>query len=137
MEGRLKYKITQYEDAVLNFERSLSIDLEPFADIVIDSIKSGSVQKFEFCVELLWKTLKSYLWEINGIDSKSPKLVIKDIYNLNLLSAEEYEQIMGLLDDRNKLSHIYNKEQFEEIYNRVIKSMPLFTRVETILLTVK
>ena len=137
MEGRLKYKITQYEDAVLNFERSLSIDLEPFADIVIDSIKSGSVQKFETCVELLWKTLKSYLWEINGIDSKSPKLVIKDIYNLNLLSAEEYEQIMGLLDDRNKLSHIYNKEQFEEIYNRVIKSMPLFTRVETILLTVK
>jgi len=129
MEGRLKYKIQQYEDAVMNFKDSLSIDFKGFSEKVIDSIKSGRVQKFEFCTELLWKTLKIYLWEVNGIDSRSPKSVIKDFYNLDWLSVEKYEKIMEMLDDRNRLSHIYNYEQFEEIYNRIILTLPIFTKI--------
>jgi len=129
MESRLKYKAKQYEDAVINFEESLSIDCKNFSSKVIDTIKSGRVQKFELCTELLWKTLKVYLWEVNGIDSKSPKSVIKDFYNLGFLSAEEYEKVMQMIDDRNNLSHIYNNDQFEEIYNRVILTLPLFKKV--------
>jgi len=129
MESRLKYKAKQYEDAVINFEESLSIDCKNFSSKVIDTIKSGRVQKFELCTELLWKTLKVYLWEVNGIDSKSPKSVIKDFYNLGFLSAEEYEKVMQMIDDRNNLSHIYNNDQFEEIYNRAILALPLFKKV--------
>jgi len=129
MESRLKYKAKQYEDAVINFEESLSIDCKNFSSKVIDTIKSGRVQKFELCTELLWKTLKVYLWEVSGIDSKSPKSVIKDFYNLGFLSAEEYEKVMQMIDDRNNLSHIYNNDQFEEIYNRVILTLPLFKKV--------
>ena len=40
---------------------------------------------------------------------------------------------MGILDDRNKLSHIYNKEQFEEIYNRIVEILLLFFKVRKIL----
>jgi len=129
MEGRLKYKFRHYEDAIMNFKDSLSIDFKDFSEKVIDCIKSGRVQKFEFCTDLLWKTLKIYLWEVNGIDSRSPKLVIKDFYNLGGLSVEEYEKIMEMLDDRNRLSHIYNHEQFEEIYNRIILTLPAFNQV--------
>jgi nucleotidyltransferase substrate binding protein (TIGR01987 family) len=129
MEDRLKHKIQQYKDAVMNFEESLSIDFKGFSEKVIDSIKSGRVQKFEFCTELLWKTLKVYLWEVNGIDSRSPKSVIKDFYKLDGLSVEEYEKVMEMLDDRNRLSHIYSNEQFEEIYNRVISALPIFKKV--------
>lgn len=129
MESRLKYKIQHYKAAVLDFERSLSIDIKILPELIADSVKSGRVQKFEFCVELMWKTLKVYLWEINGIDSKSPKLVIKDIYSLEMFSPEEYEQVMEMLDDRNKLSHIYNKEQFEKIYQRITKTLPLFVKI--------
>lgn len=130
MEGRLKVKITQFEDAVSNFGESLSIELKDYSDIVVDSIKSGRVQKFEFCVELLWKTLKVFLLEINGIDSKSPKMVIKDFYLLGLgLSLEEYERLFEMLDDRNRLSHIYNQDQFQEIYKRIVKSLSLFEKI--------
>lgn len=129
MESRLKYKAKQYEDAVINFEESLSIDCKNFSDKIVDTIKSGRVQKFELCTELLWKTLKVYLWEVNGIDSKSPKSVIKDFYNVGFLSAEEYETVMQMIDDRNNLSHIYNNDQFEEIYQRVILTLPLFKKV--------
>lgn len=129
MEGRLNYKLVQLQNALDNFEKSLSIDLNSLEEPLVDSIKSGRVQKFEFCVELVWKTLKVYLWEINGIDSNSPKSVIKDFYGLDLLSVEDYEKLMEAIDDRNRISHIYSKDQFEDIYNRAIMVLPLLRRV--------
>lgn len=133
MEKRLEYKICQYEDAVQNFEESLSIDLLKYPEIVVDSLKSGRVQKFKFCVELLWKTLKVYLLEIHGIDSKSPKMVMKDFYNIDSVSVSDYEKMMAIIDDKNRLSNIYNKEQFDEIYQRVIKALPLFQKIRAFL----
>ena len=133
MEELLTNKIQQYGDALINFEESLSIDLEKYPEIVIDSLKSGRIQIIELCIELLWKTVKSYLWEINGMDSKSPKIAIKDFYNLGYLTGSEYEHLIEALDDRNKLSHVYNQEQFEGIYQRVIKKMPLFIKVNKFL----
>ena len=129
MESRLDLRIQQYEDAVGNFGESLSIDLKGLSDKIIDSIKSGRAQKFEVCVELLWKTLKSYLWEVNGIDSKSPKTVVKEAYNQGSFSVQDYEHIIGMLDDRNNLSHIYEKEQFEAIYLRIINAYPVLIKV--------
>lgn len=126
MENRLKYKLTQLADALINFEASLSIDTNEFEPTLVDIIKSGRIQKFEFCTELLWKTLKIYLFEINGIDARSPKTVIKEAYNLGLMPQNEYERMMVAIDDRNRISHIYNQEQFEDIYRRVVETMPLF-----------
>lgn len=65
MERKLSQRIEQLKDALANFEKSLTIDQKPFNDNIVDSIKSGRVQKFKFCVELLWKTMKVYLWEVN------------------------------------------------------------------------
>lgn len=129
MEGRLKYKLVQLEEAVINFEKSLSLKLGDYSEIAADSIKSGQVQKFEFCIELLWKSVKIYLFEINGIDAKSPKMVVKEYFNLGLCSYNEYETIMEMLDDRNIISHIYKKEQFEEIYSRIINTLSIFKGV--------
>ncbi|MFN2359301.1 MAG: nucleotidyltransferase substrate binding protein, partial [Desulfotignum sp.] len=77
MEDRLKYKIGQLSRSVKNFQTSLSIETTDMAPEVIDTIKSGQVQKFEVVVDLLWKTLKFYLYEVNGIVENSPKKVIK------------------------------------------------------------
>lgn len=129
MESRLDYRIQQYDDAVINFGESLSIELKGLSEIIVDSIKSGRAQKFEVCIELLWKTLKLYLWEINGIDSKSPKTVIKEAYNQGFYSVQDYEYIIGMLEDSNRLSHIYEKEQFEEIYQRIMNAFPVLIKV--------
>lgn len=129
MEKRVIYKISQLESGLNNFEESLGIDTSEFSPILIDSVKSGRVQKFEFCTELLWKTLKVYLYEVNGIDCKSPKQTIKEFYNTGYISSEEYEDLIELLDDRNQLNHVYNSDQFNVIYNRVVNSLSLFKRV--------
>ncbi len=135
MESRLKLKVEQFDDAFVNFKDSISIELKNYSGIVLDSIKSGQVQKFEICAELLWKAFKAYLWEINGIDSNSPKMVFKEIYNLGYLLVHDYEEMLGIIDDRNRLSHVYNEAQYLEIYNRIVKTVPLFTIAMNILKT--
>ena len=126
MEGRLKYKLEQLESAVKDFNVSLDIDIDLLDPEVADSVKSGRAQKYELCAELLWKTIKVYLQELHGIDENSPKSVIKAFYSLEYVNPAEYEFLIEILNDRNQLSHVYNKEQFEVIYNRLIKTMPHF-----------
>ncbi len=133
MDNRIENKINIYKDAVLNFKESLEIDLTEYSDIVTDSIKSGRVQKYEFCVELLWKIIKLYIYEINGIDAKSPKSAIKEFYNTGYISSDEYEKIIQMIDDRNELSHIYKKDEFDRIYNRIITTLPLFLKIDKLL----
>lgn len=129
MEGKIKYKVEQLTRAVFDFEQSLKIDLLTLDSVVSDAVKSGHIQKFEFTVELLWKTMKVFLLEVHGFDEKSPKTVIKKFYSLGYLSDEEYEDLMDFMDDRNLLSHTYSKEQFEEIYKRIVSTGSLFKKI--------
>ncbi len=129
MEGRLRYKKEQFLAAVNDFDVSVNLDLSNLDFDIVDSVKSGRAQKFEFCVEILWKSVKVFLSETHGIDEKSPKTVIKSFYSLEYITASEYESIIEMLEDRNRLSHIYRKEQFNDIYIRIEKSLPLIRKV--------
>ncbi|MCP4294825.1 MAG: hypothetical protein GY786_04400 [Proteobacteria bacterium] len=62
-------------------------------------------------------------------------MVFKEIYNLGYLSVHDYEEMLGIIDDRNRLSHIYNKAQYLEIYNRIVRTVPLFAIAMNILKT--
>lgn len=71
MEERLEKQIHQLHDAVKNFRASLDLDLDRYDEVAVDSIKSGQVQKFEFCIEVYWKTLRRFILEQHGEDARS------------------------------------------------------------------
>ena len=130
MEGRLAYKFRQLNNALEDFCASLDVELASYEPAIGDILKSGQVQKFEFTIELLWKVLKVFLFDFHGFDEKSPKLVVKRFFLLEYVSEDDYERLMGYLDDRNLLSHTYDKEQFEKIYDRIVKSKDLFRKIQ-------
>ena len=119
MEDRLTYKIEQLKRAVNDFQVSMSINTDGMAPEVIDTIKSGQVQKFEVVVDLLWKTLKVYLYEVNGIVENSPKKVIKQYFQLEECEYSDYEWLINMIEMRNQLSHIYSAEKFEQIHSKL------------------
>jgi len=133
MEDRLILKKEQLALALLDFKKSLNIDINTLSDEIIDVVRSGQAQKFEFSMELLWKTLKIFLDEVHGFQIGSPKAVIKKIYNLELINSADYESLITLWNDRNLLSHIYKKEQFSQIHSRIVQSLPLLERVSSII----
>lgn len=57
---RLLFLSNDLSAAIKSFEQSLSIDLIKYSDFEKDVIKNGQIQKFEYTIELLWKTLKKY-----------------------------------------------------------------------------
>lgn len=119
----------QFEKALNDFEKSLAIDIDRYEEQVKDTIKNGQVQKFEFTVELFWKLEKRKLNENHGVDVASPKQVIRKQFEFGRFSYEQSEEILKAIDARNTLSHVYKKEQFEELYKFIITTAKTFREV--------
>ena len=112
----LAARLTDFLSSLNTFEKSLQLDMTKYKGVESDTIKNGQIQKFEYCIELCWKTIKMFLNTIHGVDAVSPKLTTKEFYRVDLVNEQEYELLNEMLDDRNRLSHIYNELFFEDIY---------------------
>ncbi len=108
---RLKLK---YKDVLKALETLESISKEPFSIIVRDA----SIQRFEYTFEALWKFLKEYLKEKEGIISNSPKACFRDIFSLGFLTEEETVKCLEMTDRRNDTSHTYKEEMAQIIYSK-------------------
>jgi len=81
-----------------------------------DLDKDGVIQRFEFTVELLWKTLKITL-SYNGEECRNPRDCVKKAFKSGFL--EDDEIVLDMLADRNKSSHIYDEHVADEIFQRI------------------
>ncbi len=80
--------------------------------------KEGMIQRFEFCMELAWKTMKDYLESQNIVFGQvTPRAVLKESIAGNLIS--DGESWMSALDARNKLSHTYDFKKFEAVIEEI------------------
>ena len=119
METKFTRKLNDLEAALANFRDSLTLEPTLFPDLVADNIKSGQIQKFEFTVELLWKTVQVFLYEVDGVDVITPKSVAKEFVEAGYCDYEAYELFIRAVNDRNQLSHIYRQEMAESIWQRL------------------
>lgn len=126
-------KLAQLNKAIDSFDKLLNHNLSDYDDIVIDGLKNGQLQKFEYSTELLWKIIKRYLFYHDGIDSHSPKSVAKEFYLASHINEEEYQLLIEMIDDRNRLSHIYDQKSFDEIISKLPSYLSLMKRVAFIL----
>ena len=112
-------KLRSLDQALQGFDLALRINDAEFAGIEQETIQCGKIQKFEVCVELFWKAMKKYLHGIHGIDAVSPKMVIKQLYQTRYIDEHTYELLIAMINDRNRLSHVYDEVGFQEIYQRL------------------
>jgi len=103
-----------------NFERALELLKEPLGNIsaLSELEQQGVVQRFEFTVELAWKTLKDYL-VFSGVsfDQITPKSVIKQAFAAKLIA--DGPLWVEMLDARNLLSHTYDLAMFREAVEQI------------------
>lgn len=79
--------------------------------------RDGLIQRFEYSVELCWKTAKKILL-LHGISADSPKNVFREMGQLGWL--DDVENWIDYIDKRNETSHTYNEEVAQRIFS-VIK----------------
>lgn len=106
---KLRYSLNQYSQSLDRFYEAIQVKDETLA---VD----GTIQRFEFTFELAWKTIKIFL-QFEGILCSSPRSCLKEAFSLGLINSEAIW--LNMLDDRNKLAHIYNEKEAKEIYSRI------------------
>jgi nucleotidyltransferase substrate binding protein (TIGR01987 family) len=92
-----------------------AIKKEPFSIIVRDA----SIQRFEYTFEAIWKTLKVYLLQIEGIVCNSPKKCFREALKVGLLTPDQTQRFLEMTDDRNMTSHTYYEEIAQQIYAKI------------------
>ncbi len=109
---RLKLKYQDTFNALKTLEDILK---EPFSMIIRDA----TIKRFEYTFEALWKFLKEYLKEKEGIISNSPKACFKEIFSLGFLTEEKTVRCLEMTDRRNDTSHTYKVEVAKLIYSKI------------------
>ncbi|WP_201024954.1 nucleotidyltransferase substrate binding protein [Ferroacidibacillus organovorans] len=67
----------------------------------------------------MWKTVRHFLREVEGIDVASPKGAIRSSRETSLLTTAKSTQALVMADDRNLTSRTYDRELALEIYQRL------------------
>lgn len=86
----------------------------------------GTIQRFEFALELFWKTLKRLLAE-EGVETSTPKDTLRKAFQAGWLTDEA--AWLQMLSDRNMTSHIYDEETAKRIYGNIRRNYPEMVKV--------
>ncbi len=108
----LKARFTSAERALGTLDEILA---EPFSVVVRDA----SIQRFEYTFEAVWKLLKAFLQEQEGLVCNSPKTCFRSAAQIGLLDAQGAVQCLKMTDDRNLTAHMYLEEIARDIFGRL------------------
>ena len=111
---KLENKFNSFQTALARLEEAIQLYQKENHPVLLD----GTIQRFEFTVELAWKVMKEYLESEKFGEFNSPKSTIKEAYRVGLI--EDGETWLDMLDDRNLTSHTYDEECAKEIYRKII-----------------
>lgn len=109
-ENKLSLSLNAMGQALQRLAESLAYDQSQ--PLVVDA----SIQRFEFCIELTWKTMKKALAQ-EGLEANTPRECMQQAYAAKWLDDEN--AWLSMLKDRNLTSHTYKEELALEIYRRL------------------
>lgn len=108
---RCRMVVAEWASALDRLDEALALPSD--MPLLID----GTMQRFEFCFELAWKSLKLMLAEREGVASASPRQALEQAFALGWIRREE--PWLQMLQDRNLSSHTYREGLAKEIHSRI------------------
>ncbi len=126
-------RLNTLKEAIIGFVEAVQQDIDSLEPIMQDLVRNGQVQKFEYCTEFFWKTMKLYLSLYEGLEERSPKAVIKAFFRTQKISSALYESMIQMIDHRNLFSHVYNQDQFLELWSYLPEHAKVMKEVLNIL----
>jgi nucleotidyltransferase substrate binding protein (TIGR01987 family) len=78
-----------------------------------DLEKAGTIQRFEICWELAWKSMRDYLTSAGAtLDIPSPINVVRAAFQINLIA--DGDAWVAAMKARNAMAHEYDCDAFEK-----------------------
>lgn len=82
-------------------------------------VRDACIQRFEYTFEATWKAAQLHLRTTEGLETASPKSVVRACHALALLGEEDAVQALEMTDDRNLTVHTYGESLADTIYDRL------------------
>jgi nucleotidyltransferase substrate binding protein (TIGR01987 family) len=112
---RLTLRLKILEKALLRLKEALdAMEKINKTDTLHAFIRDSTIKRFEFSVDIFWKTLKDVLEVHHKINTASPKTVAKESFSQKIISQDEFHILEDMIDCRNNTSHRYNEEMAED-----------------------
>ena len=108
---RLKIRLKESEKACKTLKDALNIKNPTTLE------RDGTIQRFEYTFEAVWKASQLYLIEVESLEANSPKGSFRALGEAGILSASETINALAMADDRNKTVHTYIEAVAVMIYN--------------------
>ncbi len=110
--------MTDYHDSKLTaFEQALETFKEAFLENPSELERDGAIQRFEYCFDLAWKTLKRSLEKRGLLDLNSPRSVFSAAFSEGLIDDETIWSTIILR--RNASVHTYNQKLAEALFSEL------------------
>ena len=88
-------------------------------------VVDGTIQRFEFTIELFWKAIKRLL-AYEGIETNTPRETVQQAYQAGWL--EDETAWLEMLRARNQTSHAYNEALARRIRDQIRRDFPEMER---------
>ena len=102
-------------------ENALFFDL-----VLLQVLRDGIIQRFEFTIDALWKALKEQLLVIHKLkieEIASPRTIFRISKDSGIINLKEFNICMEMIEDRNKTSHTYDNLIAEEVFKSILSSI--------------
>ena len=117
---RLEFSVEKLGRALARLDEVLAL---PGEGPMIDA----TIQRFEFTVELFWKTLKRGIEERGRSVPATPMDAVSAAWQAEWLEEDE-DFWIGMVKDRNRTSHLYDEAAALEVYGRIREYAPAIRR---------
>lgn len=104
-------RFQNFQKAMLKLDEA--VDMDEYTEMEREAL----IKRFEYSIELAWKTLQDLLKDKGYIDITGPKPVVKQAFNDGYIS--DNEGWIEMLDARNLTSHTYVEETAQEIADKI------------------
>lgn len=115
IDEKLQLQLGQLVKAISTLSEALAMEPTPIN-------KDGTIQRFEYAIELCWKTMQSAARSSGILDVNSPRESFRAAGQLNLI--ENIEIWFDFLDARNQASHLYDQAIADSVYETVKQFLP-------------
>ena len=122
----LAKKLADFANALSRLEESYhrSIDLKETEEFSF--YRDSTIQRFEFTLEIAWKSIKTFLLEIEGVECRSPKSCIREFFATAHLDENHIQTMLQMIDDRNLATHTYHESLADEIFKSIQNYINIF-----------
>jgi nucleotidyltransferase substrate binding protein (TIGR01987 family) len=90
----------------------------------------GTIQRFEFAIELFWKALRRLLRR-EGVTTTTPREALQEAFRAGWLADEA--RWLQMLRDRNQTSHTYHEPTARRVYANIRAAFPELERTYGVL----